>query len=36
MSLEYVMQAVTLIVVMIGTFAAMIVWAKWRKKRRRP
>lgn len=34
MSLEYVMQAVTLIFVMALTFAAMLVWAKFKKRRR--
>jgi hypothetical protein len=33
-SLEYVMQAVTLIVVMVATFAAMLLWTKWQKRKR--
>jgi hypothetical protein len=34
MSYEYLMQAVLLIFLLIATFAGMLVWAKWRKKKR--
>jgi len=35
LSLEYVMQAVVLIVIVAVTFVGMIAWNKWRSKRRR-
>gem|GEM_PF-5678309 len=35
MSLEYVMQAILLLFLVIVTFAAMLVWTKWRKRGRR-
>jgi hypothetical protein len=34
-SLEYVMQALTLIFVVALTFAGMLIWSKWSKKKRR-
>jgi hypothetical protein len=32
--LEYVMQAMLLIVIVAATFVGMIAWNKWRSKRR--
>jgi hypothetical protein len=34
LSLEYVMQAVTLILVMVLTFGGMFVWAKLKKRKK--
>lgn len=34
MSLEYVMQALTLIIVVILTFTGMLLWAKLKKRKR--
>jgi hypothetical protein len=34
-AMEYPMQAVTLVVVMAITFAAVLVWAKYKKRKRR-
>jgi hypothetical protein len=35
MSLEYVMQAITLVFVMALTFVALYIWAKFKKWKRR-
>ncbi|WP_438447944.1 hypothetical protein [Gorillibacterium sp. sgz5001074] len=32
MSLEYPMQAVTLVFVLAVTFAGMLLWTKWKKR----
>ncbi|SDC19029.1 MULTISPECIES: FeoB-associated Cys-rich membrane protein [unclassified Paenibacillus] len=34
MSYEYLMQAVLLIVLLIAVFPAIILWSKWKKKKR--
>ncbi|MEK8126450.1 FeoB-associated Cys-rich membrane protein [Paenibacillus filicis] len=34
MSYEYLMQAVLLIVLLIAAFPAIILWSKWKKKKR--
>lgn len=34
MALEYPMQAITLVVVMVCTFAAMLLWTKWKKRKK--
>jgi len=33
MSLEYVMQAITLLVVMVLTFVGMLAWTSWKRKK---
>lgn len=35
LSLEYPMQALTLLIVLVFTFVGMYYWAKWNKKKRR-
>lgn len=35
MSYEYLMQALLLIFMLVLLFPAIILWAKWRKRRRR-
>ncbi len=35
MSYEYLMQAVLLIVLLIAFFPAIVLWSKWKKKKRR-
>lgn len=35
MSLEYPMQAVTLVIVLAFTFAGMLLWTKWKKRNKR-
>ncbi|MDF2960260.1 MAG: hypothetical protein K0S39_1995 [Paenibacillus sp.] len=35
LSYEYLSQAVLLVVLVIASFPAMILWSKWKKKKRR-
>lgn len=35
MSYEYLMQAVLLIVLLFISFPAILLWSKWKKKKRR-
>jgi glucan phosphoethanolaminetransferase (alkaline phosphatase superfamily) len=35
MSYEYLMQAAMLIILMLASFPAIMLWSKWRNKKRR-